>query len=138
MKILWKYYNSISKLYFSFVSLNLAIRSLFFFPFLLIFLHHTRIPLSPPSHFFSLLSSFHFIPEPPSSFLSPSLFLYFFFSFSTSFQTEKEVERERTDGLNGSAPPRLHFALCAARLHFALCVAPPSTPPPPSLIFLPT
>ena len=56
--------------------------SFFTFSFLLIFLHHTRIPLSPPSPFFSLLSSFHFIPEPVSLFLSPSLFLYlFFFSY---------------------------------------------------------
>ena len=40
---------------------------------------------------------------------------------------EKEVERERTDGLNGSAPLRLHFVLCAVA---------PSAPPLP-LIFLP-
>ena len=83
---------------------------LFFFFFSLDFSPpHTYTLISTLSFFFSQLSSFHFILEPASLFLSPALFLYIF--FSTWFQMEKEVERERTDGLDGSAMPSL-CSLC--------------------------
>ena len=55
----------------------------YIFFFLLIFLHHTRIPIYPyPLPFFSF--TFHF-PEPSSLFLSPALFLNSFFFFFLIF-----------------------------------------------------
>ena len=62
----------------------------FSFSFLLIFLHHTRIPIISilSFSFLSFFSTFHFILEPPSLFLFLALcmelqehFLFLFFSF---------------------------------------------------------
>ena len=112
------YYFSILSFYHPYVS----------FFFLLIFLHHTRIPIYPyPLPFF--FSTFHF-PKPPSLFLSPALFLNFFFFFifylipthypAFSIIRNRERGRERNN-----------------RWVRWLCSAAPSALPPP-LVFRPT
>ena len=63
--------------YFSFLSFYHPYASFLFF--LLIFLHHTCIPIYTILSLF-VFSTFHF-PKPPSLFLSPVLFLNFFFFF---------------------------------------------------------
>ena len=138
VKILWQHFQiviSYSLYYFSFLSfiLFLLLFSLVFSP------PHTYTHISPSSPFF--FSTFHLIPEPPSLFLSLALYfsaLYFstfFFiflldsrTFSSSLCDKKwrKRQRERTNGLGGSAPLRLSLcSLCRAfRSTAATCLPP--------------
>ena len=96
---MWKYCGSISKLYFSFLSFNHTFPFLFLFlfsfSFLLIFLHHTCIPIIfNLSFFFFLHFPLHSRTSLPLSFSSTlsralgALFFFFFFSSLAALRLE--------------------------------------------------
>ena len=136
MKILWKYYNCISKLYFSFVSFNPAIRFLFFFFFFFFFFSldfsPPCIPLSPPSPFF-FFSTFQFPHHSRTSlsllfFNSLSLlfffFLFFFFYLIPNGERGRKRKNRWVRWLHSAVPSLRSLCRCAFRFAAAARLSP--------------
>ena len=138
---MWKYCGSISKFYFSFLSFyHPYVSPFFFFFFSLDFsLPHTYTHYLHPLLF--VFSTFHFIPQPPSLFLSAALFLYLFFFFfylipkhypALSVIRNGERGRERKNRwvrwLCSAAPSLRSLCLCTFRSAAATRLPPQRNP----------